>query len=169
MDLSNDAVTKSSSSLSMKTVHTLPPGFSDNLSRMRPNCIRIYMEMNDSESGMPIAPPFAVTSVMRIGSFVMVLFLVIPLVRDCCLPVTHSLPCHQQSKRTDDNACDALLQAVNETRSAPVCERAVQQAAFIAGAGPSQVPATAHRLGHELRFTHTSSTDIYLRTGVLLI
>jgi hypothetical protein len=52
---------------------------------------------------------------LRVCSFLMMILLTTPIVRDCCLPVTQVSPCHE-SKHTDDEKCFSNQQATAETK-----------------------------------------------------
>src|SRR5215510_11890259 len=54
---------------------------------------------------------------LRLGSLVMVFLVTVPMVRDCCLPVTQRLPCHE-TQHTDDVTCFSNQQAIAETKTA---------------------------------------------------
>jgi hypothetical protein len=98
----------------------------------------------------------------------MMIVLTAPMVRDCCLPVQHSFPCHEQ-KHTDDITCDANLQAITANKPTlafrlslafdmPVLHQARPTL-------PSAIQQIPTRTGHEA----APPTDIYIRTRALLI
>jgi hypothetical protein len=104
----------------------------------------------------------------RLGSFLMMIVLAAPMVRECCLPIVHAFPCHE-SKPTDDITCSASLQAIAETKAAT-------------GIRPSPVlvlpalyPVSLAFAVAELRTSARTDLnpsppiDIYIRTGALLI
>src|SRR5262245_6956468 len=66
----------------------------------------------------------SVTAMLRVGSLLMMFLVTVPMVRDCCLPVTHLLPCHE-SKHTDDVACFSNQQAIAETKTAIGAESSI--------------------------------------------
>jgi hypothetical protein len=58
-----------------------------------------------------------VTGILRLGSLLTILLLVAPTVRDCCLPVAQSQPCHE-SKHHTDVTCSAVRQAIADNKEA---------------------------------------------------
>jgi hypothetical protein len=104
----------------------------------------------------------------RLGSFLMMIVLTAPMVRECCLPVQHSFPCHEQ-KHTDDITCDANPQAVTVSKSALDVRISLafdmlrlHQATPASASAIGQIPARAG-------LDASPPTDIYFRTGALLI
>src|SRR5437667_11912671 len=56
----------------------------------------------------------------RLGTVLLMLLMTWPMVRDCCLPVTHNLPCHESKpKHADDATCFSTQEAIAETKTAP--------------------------------------------------
>jgi len=61
-----------------------------------------------------------VTAMSRLGTVLLMLLMTWPMVRDCCLPVTHALPCHESKpKPTDDTTCFSTQEAIAETKTVP--------------------------------------------------
>ena len=106
---------------------------------------------------------------LRVGSFLMMVLLAAPMVRDCCLPVTHSLPCHE-SKHADDEDCFSNQQAIAETKSVAAVTIALDHwfpsvAVLHSGCFP-----VVRDAAYEVARTRLhDGTDLYLRTGALLI
>ena len=62
----------------------------------------------------------SVTAMSRLGIVLLMLLMTWPMVRDCCLPVTHNLPCHESKpKPADDATCFSTQEAIAETKTAP--------------------------------------------------
>jgi hypothetical protein len=108
-----------------------------------------------------------VTAMLRIGSLLMIFFVTVPMVRDCCLPVTHLLPCHE-TKHDADVACLSNQQAITETKSAFEGSSAIDYLCPIADDSKSGVITQCRRASDRLTLVATDN-DIYLRTCVLLI
>ena len=97
----------------------------------------------------------------------MLVVLAFPMVRECCLPVTRALPCHE-TKHTVDLTCYSNQQVI-ETKLA----------LGLGSSGPYETPIAPEKVfafGLDNRkisttsvFDLTSPSDIYLRTGALLI
>jgi hypothetical protein len=109
-----------------------------------------------------------VTAMLRLGSLLMMFFLMVPIVRDCCLPVIHALPCHE-SKQADDETCFSNQQAIAETKgglsvSSPN-DYQLSVADDVKSAMFTPIRLTLARIHH----VPTPISDIYLRTGALLI
>jgi hypothetical protein len=107
---------------------------------------------------------------MRVfGSFLMMFVLAVPMVRDCCLPVIHSgPPCHESTHR-DDATCASNEQAVAETKTTLVVSSSIEHTRPIVDLAD---PGTVQRIrltADAFGFVYTPTTDIYLRTGALLI
>ena len=104
----------------------------------------------------------------QLGSLLMMIVLTAPMVRDCCLPVTHSLPCHEQ-KHTGDITCDPNLLATTVNKP-PLADRlslalemlALHQASRSLATPIRQIPP---RIGPD----DSPPIDLYIRTGALLI
>jgi len=108
-----------------------------------------------------------VTSLLRLGSFLMILLLGVPIVRDCYLPVTQAQPCHA-SKHDDDATCSARQQAVAENK-APAVTTPVQSQFYMA-ADPNPTVFTEVRCVIDRAVSAPlPANDIYLRTGTMLI
>jgi hypothetical protein len=104
----------------------------------------------------------------RLGSFLMMIVLTAPMVRDCCLPVTHSFPCHEQ-KHTDDITCDVNLQAITVTKPALAVglSLAFDRAAF--HQAMPELASAIRQIPLRTGLNASPPTDIYIRTGALLI
>jgi hypothetical protein len=104
----------------------------------------------------------------RFGLFLILVLLFVPLVRDCCLPVTHNLPCHE-SKPINDVACASISQAITEGKGsvtvAPSADSRISPTTF----GELCHPCGMTTAMDKIPFVDTTATDLYLRTGALLI
>ena len=94
----------------------------------------------------------SVTAMSRLGIVLLMLLMTWPMVRDCCLPVTHNLPCHESKpKPTDASTCFSTQEAIAETKSAPakavrnVIPR-VDAADIASGIGPDFLSIFHHQL-----------------------
>ena len=106
-------------------------------------------------------------SMLRMSSILMMILLISPVVRDCCLPVTHFLPCHE-SKHGDDAACFSNQEAITGTRSS-FTERPMDGGLC---ALPLQLSRSLGNVAYAPREAlriHTAHTDLFLWTGALLI
>src|SRR5262249_18378997 len=105
---------------------------------------------------------------LRLGSLLVMFLLTVPMVRDCCLPVTHGLPCHE-SKDADDETCFSNQQAIGEAKSGLSVSTSIDYQLPIAddvkSAMFTQIGLTLDRI----HLVPTPISDIYLRTGALLI
>jgi hypothetical protein len=108
------------------------------------------------------------TLMFRLGSLLMNLALTAPLVVDCCLPVTHPLPCHG-SKHTDDVTCSSNQQAIAETKATLGIDLSHDYELPIAHHATSAIPIQTRGPAHRVTFYLLPNGDIYLRTGALLI
>jgi hypothetical protein len=104
----------------------------------------------------------------RFGSLLTMLLLTAPMVRDCCLPVTHSLPCHG-ARHTDDVTCSSNAQAIAESKPALGVYVSVQSHAGVAGDAHSTTFPQVRWMADGIIHTAIPATDIYLHTGALLI
>jgi hypothetical protein len=110
-----------------------------------------------------------VITMTRLGALLIILFLIAPMVRECCLPVTPTLPCHE-TRHADDLSCASNQPAIAVTKAA-------------VGMGPSllcyDLPATLDAksafparhgwMADNVTPSPTPPSDLYLRTGALLI
>jgi hypothetical protein len=100
----------------------------------------------------------------------MMVLLAAPMVRDCCLPVTHSLPCHE-SKHADDEACFSNQQAVAEAKGVAAFTITLEHwfpSVTVLHSG--SFPEVRGAASYEVARAHPyDRTDLYLRTGALLI
>jgi hypothetical protein len=110
-----------------------------------------------------------VTIMLRLTSLVMTLLLAVPVVRDCCLPVTRSLSCHG-STQTDKVICSSDHGAIAEDRAAVgikffvlSCDLRVVQHVKLA------LPTMDQRGSIEPTLFLMPLGDLYLRTHALLI
>src|SRR5207249_10007191 len=89
----------------------------------------------------------------RLGTVLLMFLMTWPMVRDCCLPVTHALPCHESKpKPTDDTTCFSTQEAIAETKTAP-CKvvRNVMPGGDAAEASSEIVRSEERRVGKEWR------------------
>jgi hypothetical protein len=106
---------------------------------------------------------------LRVGSFLMMILLTMPMVRDCCLPIAQPLPCHE-SKHADDMACLSNQQAIAETKGVVAFKITIDHwfpsvVVFHSEDFPLVRPAA-----YEAALQHPpDGTDLYLHTGALLI
>jgi hypothetical protein len=104
----------------------------------------------------------------RFGWVLILVLLFVPLVRDCCLPVTHSLPCHE-SRATEDVACASISQAIAEGKGTvtvgPSADGRISPMTF----GALYHPCGMTTAMDKVPFVDMTATDLYLRTGALLI
>jgi hypothetical protein len=98
----------------------------------------------------------------------MMLFLIVPMVRDCCLPVIHALPCHE-SKHADDETCFSNQQAIAETKSGLSVSSPDEYQFAIADDVTSAIFTPIGLTSARIHLVSTPIRDIYLRTGALLI
>ena len=106
---------------------------------------------------------------LRVGSFLMMILLSTPLLRDCCLPVTHSLPCHE-SKHADDVSCASNQQAIVETKAGAAARFSIEDALPVMNLAASGIRLGGIRTAEDVfDFVCPPLTEIYLRTGTLLI
>lgn len=110
-----------------------------------------------------------VKTTFKFGAFLMIIFLIVPVIFDCCIPTRRPLPCHNSSSHEDDDfACSTHLQAVTDSKIAFSSD--VQVAVL-----DIDVPVASTGTGHgQLFFTSApamppSPSRLYLRTGALLI
>ena len=99
----------------------------------------------------------------------MIALLTVPIVRDCCLPVVHTPRCHE-SKRTDDVTCSSNQQAITETRADIALNAAVDCELRSADNMNPAVRTHTRCAADRIAIAATPpSSDLYLRTGALLI
>jgi hypothetical protein len=106
------------------------------------------------------------TSLLRLGSLLMILLLGVPIVRDCCLP-TQAQPCHA-AKHDDDVTCSARQQAVAENKAAAVTTPVLDQFAIAADPTPRVLMEVRSMIFRTIS-VQLPANDIYLRIGTLLI
>jgi hypothetical protein len=108
-------------------------------------------------------------TMLRVISFVMMILLTTPMVRDCCLPITHASPCHE-SKHTDDERCFSNQQAIAETKGVAAFKITLNHwfpSVVILHSGDFPLARLA---AYEVARAHPpNGTDLYLHTGALLI
>jgi hypothetical protein len=105
---------------------------------------------------------------IRFGSLVMMLVLTVPMVRDCCLPVTHTLPCHQ-SRHTDDVTCSSSQQAITETKATLSIGLSIDCESALAAGAESSMLTHMRCVLHAIALAPRAQDDRYLQTGALLI
>src|SRR5688572_8099901 len=103
---------------------------------------------------------------LRFGSFLMMLLLTVPIVRECCLPVAHTPPCHQ-SKQADEVTCYSE-QAVTETKTFFSGDARMESHVRNADAMPAILPNVCGQT-NRIVLTSLPAIHIYLRTSALLI
>ena len=110
------------------------------------------------------------TTMTRLSSLSIILFLIMPMVRECCLPVTPTLPCHE-TRRTDDLSCTSNQQAIFEGKAAPDMRATVLWYDLPAMhlAIPAVVPPLHVWVAEDITTYSPPPSDLYLRTGALLI
>jgi hypothetical protein len=106
---------------------------------------------------------------LRISSLFVIIFLMVPMVRECCLPVITAPPCHQ-SKPTDDSACTSNQAAITEAKSSVGVTKHFEYLPSTAGVNDVQsyVGFRSH-INAPVAVCCGSSNDLYLGTGALLI
>jgi hypothetical protein len=111
-----------------------------------------------------------VTAMLRVGSFLMMMILLtMPMVRDCCLPIAHALPCHE-SKHADDETCFSNQQAIAETKGVVAFKITLNHWVPSVVVLHSDDFPLARLAPNEVARAHTPDvTDLYLHTGALLI
>jgi hypothetical protein len=109
------------------------------------------------------------TAMLRVASFVMMILLTTPMVRDCCVPITHVSPC-DESKQTDDETCFSNQQAIAETKGVVAFKITLNHwfpCVVIPHSGDFPLVRPA---AYEVAWAHPlDGMDLYLRTGALLI
>lgn len=105
---------------------------------------------------------------MSLGSFLMIVFLAFPMMRDCCLPVAQVLPCHE-STQMDDQACVTNQLAIIGMKTKLVAESKVEYRFPVALGYSEPFAPTGHPTERVAFLAPTYAIDICLRTGSLLI
>ena len=108
------------------------------------------------------------TAMLRLGSLLMVFLVTLPVVRDCCMPVTQRLPCHE-TRHTDDVTCFSNQQAIAETKTALGVSSSIDYQGPIADDAKSAISTQIRRASDTVTLVPIPRVDIYLRTGALLI
>jgi hypothetical protein len=108
------------------------------------------------------------TTMLRLGSFLMLILLATPMVRECCLPVTPAPPCHE-SKHTDDATCASNQQAVAEPRTTLSVKPLLEHICPIVDFADRGTIQPVRFVVDPFDIVSPPPTDIYLRTGALLI
>jgi hypothetical protein len=98
----------------------------------------------------------------------MMFLMTLPMVRDCCLPATHHLPCHE-SKKTDDATCFSSQQAIAETKTTFGISSSIDYQCPVADVAKSAITTQIRRSPNRVTLVTTPTDDIYLRIGALLI
>jgi hypothetical protein len=110
-----------------------------------------------------------VITMTRSGALLIVLFLIAPMMRECCLPVIPSLPCHE-TKQTDDLSCASNQQAIAEANAAIRMRPSLQCSDLpTTHDAKSALPAAHGWVANKTTPSPTPPGDLYLRTGALLI
>jgi len=110
-----------------------------------------------------------VTAMLRVGSFLMMILLTTPMVRDCCLPITHALPCHE-SKHADDETCFSNQQAIAETKGVVALKITLNHWVPSVVVLHSDDFPVVRLAANEVALAHTpDGTNLYLHTGAFLI
>src|SRR5262249_12741133 len=102
---------------------------------------------------------------LRVGSLLMMFLVTVPMVRDCCLPVTHLLPCHDKDHGADVT-CFSNQQAITETKSALGVSSSIDYLCRIADDAQSAIVTQFRRVSYRIMLVPATS-EIYLRTCVL--
>jgi hypothetical protein len=105
---------------------------------------------------------------LKLGSILLMFLLTVPIVRDCCLPVVHTPQCHE-SKRTDDVTCSANEQAITETKTAFAVNTTFDCELQVADGAYSGVLTDTRSAPVAITAFIMPTSDLYLRTGALLI
>ena len=105
---------------------------------------------------------------LRIGSFLMMVLLTAPMVRDCCLPVAHALPCHQ-SDHSAEVSCFAEPQAIAESKNTAALKLSIEYGLPADSVLYWPIFDPMLCAAHAAGLPGLAVTDIYLRTGALLI
>jgi hypothetical protein len=110
------------------------------------------------------------TAGFRVASLLMMLVLSVPMVRECCVPVTLPLPCHhQQPVNPNDATCAAAQTAIAETKMSLGAGSAGESICPTSEYPSSAVLAVLPFITGEIAHFTIPATSIYLRTGALLI
>jgi hypothetical protein len=104
----------------------------------------------------------------RLGSLLMMVLLAVPFVRECCLPVMHPPPCHE-SRHSDESTCYSREQAIAETKTQLPNSSSMDYIVEVADGANSTILTRIHRRSDTGTFDPRLTSDIYLRTGALLI
>lgn len=108
------------------------------------------------------------TAMLRLGSLVIVFLVTVPMIRDCCLPVTQRLACHE-ARHTDDVTCFSNQQAIAETKTALGVSSSIDYQCPFADDTKSAIVTQIRRASDRVTLAPIPRVDIYLRTGALLI
>jgi hypothetical protein len=101
-------------------------------------------------------------------SFLILIVLIAPMVRDCCLPVIHNLPCHE-SKHADDEACFWSQQAIPQAKGTIAYQMTVEYRLPSIVLFSQYLTTIRYFANRVLLLARQDGTDLYLRTGALLI
>jgi len=104
----------------------------------------------------------------RFGSLLIMLLLTVPFVRECCLPVTQPSPC-DEPRHSDDVTCSSREQAIAETKTEPGSNSSMDYVVEVADTANSAILTRIHRSSERDTLAPRPTSDIYLRTGALLI
>ena len=99
---------------------------------------------------------------------ILITFLVLPMVRECCLPTVVVRACHHQSKHADNEWCSENQEAIAENRST-LCFSPLHLGFTATDVKEAVHVETNGEAADELLLARTHTVDLYLRTGALLI
>src|SRR5437867_3787679 len=107
------------------------------------------------------------SSMRRTGLFLLMMFLVVPVLRECCLPAIATHHCHESS---DSGNPSCLPNAVVGTENRTTVAFFAQDFGLAEGmTGDSTQFGSMGSATVELTSPHTHPVDLYLRTRALLI
>jgi hypothetical protein len=104
---------------------------------------------------------------IRLISTLIIFFLIAPMVRECCLPVTPTLPCHE-TKRVEDLSCASNQQAT-EAKAGIALRPSLVCCDLQAPQDVKAALSAAHEWVADNITTSSPPDHLYLRTGALLI
>jgi len=105
---------------------------------------------------------------MRCGSFLLIVFLALPMMLVCCFPMEQTAQCHVTT-RVGDQTCITHQAAIAETQSS---QRPAAKFAYRLPMGAAEhfeQSALAAHLSERVASAPRQAIDICLRTGALLI
>jgi hypothetical protein len=105
------------------------------------------------------------TTILRVGSMLMILLLTASMVCDSCLLITHTLPCHGANRNAV--TCSAGQQAIAETKAA---SNPIESQFYIPGnPNPAALTVVRSIITERVTLAPLPANDVYLRTSTLLI